>query len=216
MSGLRATGTGAGRAVDDWGVMQARYEELSLDTQGDGEVIDVTAQAQKAIDNAGHRRRALHRVRRPLHLRHDDHRVRAGLQRRPQRRPRADRARGRAAGSTTSATPTPTATATPGPRSIGPSVTVPLAGGELMLGVWQKIVCVDFDDRPADRARSSSSSSASSRPRRSAPARRRRSDRRRMRSSIASSLAPHHRHSTRSTCSSSTSVALDRRGRRRR
>ena len=33
--------------------MQARYEELSLDTQGNGEVIDLTAQAQKAIDNAG-------------------------------------------------------------------------------------------------------------------------------------------------------------------
>ena len=43
-----------GRArLDDWGVMQARYEELSLDTQGHGEVIDLTAQAQKAIDNAG-------------------------------------------------------------------------------------------------------------------------------------------------------------------
>jgi secondary thiamine-phosphate synthase enzyme len=34
---------------------------------------------------------------------------------------------------------------------IGPSVTVPMAGGELLLGVWQKIVCVDFDDRPRTR-----------------------------------------------------------------
>lgn len=33
--------------------MQARYEELSLDTPGHGEVIDLTAPAQKAIDNAG-------------------------------------------------------------------------------------------------------------------------------------------------------------------
>ena len=34
---------------------------------------------------------------------------------------------------------------------IGPSVTVPFAAGELMLGTWQKIVCVDFDDRPRSR-----------------------------------------------------------------
>ena len=33
--------------------MHARHEELTLDTHGDGEVIDVTAQAQKAIDNSG-------------------------------------------------------------------------------------------------------------------------------------------------------------------
>ena len=26
-----------------------------------------------------------------------------------------------------------------------------MAGGELLLGVWQKIVCVDFDDRPRTR-----------------------------------------------------------------
>ena len=30
---------------------------------------------------------------------------------------------------------------------IGPSVTMPFADGELLLGVWQKIVCIDFDDR---------------------------------------------------------------------
>ncbi len=34
---------------------------------------------------------------------------------------------------------------------IGPSVTVPFATGELLLGVWQKIVCIDFDDRPRTR-----------------------------------------------------------------
>ena len=33
--------------------MQSRYEELTLDTQGDGDMLDVTAYAQKAIDNAG-------------------------------------------------------------------------------------------------------------------------------------------------------------------
>jgi secondary thiamine-phosphate synthase enzyme len=34
---------------------------------------------------------------------------------------------------------------------IGPSVTVPFTAGELVLGVWQKVVCIDFDDRPRSR-----------------------------------------------------------------
>ena len=33
--------------------MQACHEEFTLDTQGDGDTLDVTAHAQKAIDNAG-------------------------------------------------------------------------------------------------------------------------------------------------------------------
>lgn len=34
---------------------------------------------------------------------------------------------------------------------MGPSLTVPLAGGQLTLGRWQQIVLVDFDNRPRDR-----------------------------------------------------------------
>jgi secondary thiamine-phosphate synthase enzyme len=34
---------------------------------------------------------------------------------------------------------------------IGPSETVPLVGGRLVLGTWQQIVLVDFDDRPRRR-----------------------------------------------------------------
>jgi secondary thiamine-phosphate synthase enzyme len=34
---------------------------------------------------------------------------------------------------------------------IGPSESVPLVGGRLMLGTWQQIVLIDFDDRPRDR-----------------------------------------------------------------
>ena len=34
---------------------------------------------------------------------------------------------------------------------VGPSVTVPLVGGELMLGTWQQIVFVEFDTRPRRR-----------------------------------------------------------------
>ncbi|MEW6333102.1 MAG: secondary thiamine-phosphate synthase enzyme YjbQ [Thermodesulfobacteriota bacterium] len=34
---------------------------------------------------------------------------------------------------------------------LGPSLTVPLAGGRLVLGTWQQIVLVDFDNEPRDR-----------------------------------------------------------------
>jgi secondary thiamine-phosphate synthase enzyme len=34
---------------------------------------------------------------------------------------------------------------------LGPSLTVPLVGGELTLGTWQQIVFVDFDNRPRRR-----------------------------------------------------------------
>ena len=34
---------------------------------------------------------------------------------------------------------------------LGPAITVPLAAGELMLGTWQQIVLIDFDNRPRRR-----------------------------------------------------------------
>jgi secondary thiamine-phosphate synthase enzyme len=34
---------------------------------------------------------------------------------------------------------------------IGPSETVPLVAGRLVLGTWQQIVLIDFDDRPRAR-----------------------------------------------------------------
>jgi secondary thiamine-phosphate synthase enzyme len=34
---------------------------------------------------------------------------------------------------------------------LGPSVVVPVADGRLMLGTWQQIVLVDFDNRPRTR-----------------------------------------------------------------
>jgi secondary thiamine-phosphate synthase enzyme len=34
---------------------------------------------------------------------------------------------------------------------IGPSETVPLVGGRLVLGTWQQLVLIDFDDRPRHR-----------------------------------------------------------------
>ncbi len=34
---------------------------------------------------------------------------------------------------------------------LGPSLTVPFVDGQLMLGTWQQIVFVDFDNRPRQR-----------------------------------------------------------------
>jgi secondary thiamine-phosphate synthase enzyme len=34
---------------------------------------------------------------------------------------------------------------------IGPSETIPLLDGQLVLGTWQQIVLIDFDDRPRTR-----------------------------------------------------------------
>jgi secondary thiamine-phosphate synthase enzyme len=34
---------------------------------------------------------------------------------------------------------------------IGPSESIPLAAGELVLGTWQQVVLLDFDDRPRTR-----------------------------------------------------------------
>jgi secondary thiamine-phosphate synthase enzyme len=35
---------------------------------------------------------------------------------------------------------------------LGPSVTVPVVDGRLVLGTWQQIVFIDFDTRPRDRS----------------------------------------------------------------
>jgi secondary thiamine-phosphate synthase enzyme len=34
---------------------------------------------------------------------------------------------------------------------VGPSESIPFAGGRLALGTWQQVVLIDFDDHPRDR-----------------------------------------------------------------
>ena len=34
---------------------------------------------------------------------------------------------------------------------LGPSLTVPFSGGKLILGTWQQIIFIDFDNRPRSR-----------------------------------------------------------------
>lgn len=35
---------------------------------------------------------------------------------------------------------------------LGPSLTVPVADSKRLLGTWQQIIVVDFDNRPRERA----------------------------------------------------------------
>ena len=95
--------------------MQARHEDFTVDTQGDGDVLDVTLHAQKAIDNSGlrdglctvfvaHSTCGVTTIEYEPGCNADLNRVLEGVA--PEDEP----------GSTTSGTPTPTATATCGPR----------------------------------------------------------------------------------------------------
>jgi secondary thiamine-phosphate synthase enzyme len=34
---------------------------------------------------------------------------------------------------------------------VGPSESIPIVGGDLVLGTWQQVVLLDFDDRPRER-----------------------------------------------------------------
>ncbi|MGH9023017.1 MAG: secondary thiamine-phosphate synthase enzyme YjbQ [Acidimicrobiia bacterium] len=130
--------------------MQARYDELVLDTQGDGDVIDLTGHARKAISNAGlneglctvfaaHSTCGMTTIECEPGCNHDLNVVLERLA--PQddawaHNERNDDTNGhshvRAA-------------------LIGPSVTIPFADGELLVGTWQKVVMIDFDDRPRSR-----------------------------------------------------------------
>jgi len=99
----------------------ARDAELSISTRGDGEVVDLTERAQQVVDEAG---------------------ARDGL------------CTVFVAHSTCGVT---TIECEPGCNAdvraalLGPSVTVPIRDGRLAVGTWQRIVCVDFDDRPRTR-----------------------------------------------------------------
>lgn len=130
--------------------MQATYEELTLATSGDGEVLDVTANAQKTIDNSGlrdglctvfvaHSTCAVTTLEYEPGCVADLNRVLEGIAPQDGGWEHNERnADSNGHGHARSAL-------------MGPSVTVPFAAGELLVGTWQKIVCIDFDDRPRSR-----------------------------------------------------------------
>ncbi|MFN8037335.1 MAG: secondary thiamine-phosphate synthase enzyme YjbQ [Acidimicrobiia bacterium] len=130
--------------------MQSRYEEITLDTQGDGDILDVTPYAQKAIDNAGlrdglctvfvaHSTCGMTTIEFEPGCNADLNRILDTVA------PQDDRWEHNERNADTNGHSHAKA------ALIGPSVTVPFRTAELLLGVWQKIVCIDFDDRPRTR-----------------------------------------------------------------
>jgi secondary thiamine-phosphate synthase enzyme len=130
--------------------MQARCEEFTLDTHGDGDVVDVTAYAQKAIDNAAladglctvfvaHSTCGMTMIEFEPGCTADLNEVLEGLAPQHGRWEHNERNADTNGHSHARA------------ALIGPSVTIPFTKGELQVGTWQKIVCIDFDDRPRSR-----------------------------------------------------------------
>lgn len=132
------------------GPVQSRYEELTLETQGDGDVIDVTAYAQKAVDNSGlahglctvfvaHSTCGMTTIEFEPGCNADLNQVLEGIAPEDRRWEHNERNADTNGHSHARA------------ALIGPSVTVPFRSGELLVGTWQKIVCIDFDDRARSR-----------------------------------------------------------------
>ncbi|MBI2169318.1 MAG: YjbQ family protein [Actinobacteria bacterium] len=130
--------------------MHARYEELTLDTQGDGDIIDVTPYAQKAVDNAeladglctvfvAHSTCAVTTMEFEPGANADLNEVLEAVA--PQDRSWQHNVLNNDTNGHSHARA----------ALLGPSVTVPVRDGELVTGIWQKVVMIDFDDRPRAR-----------------------------------------------------------------
>lgn len=130
--------------------MQSAYDEVMLDTQADGEVIDVTDIARKSVENSGfthglctvfvaHSTCGVTTIECEPGCNADMGTVMERLA--PQDSDWEHNRRNHDSNGHSHVRA----------GLIGPSVTVPVRDGELTLGVWQKIVCIDFDDRPRQR-----------------------------------------------------------------
>jgi secondary thiamine-phosphate synthase enzyme len=130
--------------------MPTHTERETISTEGDGEVIDLTALAEKAVANSGLKNgiltaTALHSTVGITTMEFEPgatadlagvfHRLIPTAQAYEHNRINADtngHAHAQAA-------------------LLGPSVTLPFADGRLLRGTWQSLVAVDFDDRPRRR-----------------------------------------------------------------
>ncbi len=130
--------------------MPAHHETFTLDTRGDGEVIDVTDLAEKTIANSGvveglvtvfvaHSTCGVTIIECEPGANADLNTVLERIA------PESDRWEHNERNADTNGHSHAKA------GIIGPSVTIPLTGSAMMLGVWQRIVCVDFDDRARSR-----------------------------------------------------------------
>jgi secondary thiamine-phosphate synthase enzyme len=130
--------------------MQARYDELTLETQGDGDILDLTSYAQKAIANHGlrdglctvfvaHSTCGMTTIECEPGCNAD---INAVLERVA---PQDDTWQHNERNADTNGHSHARA------AIIGPSVTLPFAKSELQVGTWQRVVMIDFDDRPRSR-----------------------------------------------------------------
>ena len=130
--------------------MQARYDELTLETQGDGDVVDLTSYAQKAIANHGlrdglctvfvaHSTCGMTTIECEPGCNAD---INAVLERVA---PQDDTWQHNERNADTNGHSHARA------ALLGPSVTLPFTKSELVVGTWQRVVMIDFDDRPRSR-----------------------------------------------------------------
>ncbi|HEY1284749.1 MAG TPA: secondary thiamine-phosphate synthase enzyme YjbQ [Solirubrobacterales bacterium] len=130
--------------------MSVRTTEVSLSTKGDGDVVDITAQAQMAVDGSGVAEgQALAFVRGSTAAVTTMEFEPGGVQDLREMLERLIPAAGdyehnRLNHDTNSH-------AHQRASVIGPSQAVPVLGGRLALGTWQQLVLIDFDDRPRER-----------------------------------------------------------------
>lgn len=130
--------------------MRVQHEEFTLETRGDGEMIDLTDHARKAIANIGvqaglctvfvaHSTCAMTVMEFEPGCEADLNRVLEQVAPQDERYEHNERNADTNGHSHARA------------GIMGPSVTIPFDAGELMTGVWQRVVCIDFDDRPRTR-----------------------------------------------------------------
>jgi secondary thiamine-phosphate synthase enzyme len=130
--------------------MQARYDELTLETQGDGDILDLTSYAQKAIANYGlrdglctvfvaHSTCGMTTIECEPGCNADINNVLERVA------PQDDTWQHNERNADTNGHSHARA------ALIGPSVTLPFSNSELQVGTWQRVVMIDFDDRPRSR-----------------------------------------------------------------
>jgi secondary thiamine-phosphate synthase enzyme len=130
--------------------VSVRTTEVSLSTKGDGDVVDITAQAQMAVDGSGVAEgQALAFVRGSTAAVTTMEFEPGGVQDLREMLERLIPAAGdyehnRLNHDTNSH-------AHQRASIVGPSEAVPVQGGRLALGTWQQLVLIDFDDRPRER-----------------------------------------------------------------
>jgi secondary thiamine-phosphate synthase enzyme len=124
--------------------------QLRFSTQGDGDVVDLTAGVMEVVRSAGVEHGVVSvfvpgstaAVTAMEHERGGIHDLRATLERLVP--PEGDYEHNRLNNDTNSHAHIRAAI-------VGPSETVPLRDGRLGTGTWQQVVLVDFDDRPRER-----------------------------------------------------------------